>query len=116
MDNSENKGKPSCPGECPGCSKGQASESKSSHSHKMPDHQVEGGLVGGKLALAAMISFLLPIGLAIAGSALAGPGQGRRFGGAIVGLVAGVIVAITAARVFWKDSKRQDNNLSDKEL
>lgn len=108
-----------CPGECPGCPSGEGQapgyDDSNSHDHKMPDRQVEGGLVGWKLAAAAATSFLLPIGLAIAGSAIAGAGRERRFIGAIAGLIVGVKVAIIVARLFWKNPKKLKKT-SDKEL
>ena len=112
MDNLESEMRSNCPSECPSC----GGSKDNAHDHKILDQQVKGGLAGSKLALAAITSFLLPIGMAIAGSALAGPGPGSRYAGGIAGLTLGVAVAIVAARVFWKDSKRQDNNPSDKEF
>lgn len=112
MDNLESEIKSNCPSECPSCRSGNGHE----HGHELPDQQIKGGLVGSKFALAAITSFLLPVGVAIAGSALAGPGQGSRFAGAVAGLVLGVIVAIVITHVFLKDSKRQDNNPSEKEF
>ncbi len=110
---SDNQAKQDCPGECPGC----GGADRDSHSHQMADAQIAGGYVGWQLAGSAAVSFLLPIGLAIVASALAGEGQNRRCLGAIAGLIAGIVIAVIVVRIFFrKNLKTQDENPSDKEF
>ena len=63
---------------------------------------IECGLSGWGLALAAVVSFILPLGMGIAGASLAGEGTNRRFAGVCIGLGAGVLAAWIFARVFAK--------------
>lgn len=82
-----------CGGHCPGCKQ----------DHGAPDGQVPGGLEGGKLAIAAVGAFLVPLIAAVVGAVLAGPVA--RTVGAIVGLVVGVTVMAIAAHLINRRSK-----------
>ncbi len=93
-----------CPLDCPGCDSSSEQGDDDVHSHALPNEQRPGGLVGWRLAAAAGTTFLLPVGLGIAGSTLAGGGHDSRFAGAVVGVVAGVILAIAITRIFFRTS------------
>ena len=82
-----------CEDECSLCS------DNSAHNHALGD-DIEGVLSGWGLALAAVVSFILPLGMGIAGASLAGGGTNRRFTGVCIGLGVGVLGAWIFARVF----------------
>ncbi len=73
----------------------------------MPTEQVPGGLVGWRLAAAAAVAFLLPVGLAAVSAISAGGGANRRLVGAVAGLVLGVIIAATATKLASKRIKQE---------
>ncbi len=77
----------SCGGKCPTC--GRRGDSPS-------DPGV--ALSGGRLALAAAAAFLLPLGLAIAGAAVAGAAEVAKVAGAAAGLIAGAAAAAAICR------------------
>lgn len=75
----------SCPADCSGCAPGDAPADRSA-------------LRGGRLALAAMGVFLVPLGLSIAGATLLSGSPVRTFAGAVGGLLAGATLAGIVAR------------------
>ena len=89
---------PRCEAECHICEDGSARE---------PSDTVKSGLSGWRLALAAAMSFLLPLGLGLTGATLAGNGANRRFVGVCVGLGVGVAMAVIFARVFAKKLEKK---------
>ena len=91
---------PRCEDECPICEDG-------STRGREPSDTVKGGLNGWGLALAAAVSFLLPLGLGLVGATLAGNGANRRFVGVCVGLGVGVVMAVIFARVFAKKLEKK---------
>lgn len=64
-----------------------------------------GGLSGGRLVLTAIGVFLAPLGLTIAGAALAGPQQPRQTVYALAGLGLGIGIAIITSRMLRKKTK-----------
>jgi hypothetical protein len=91
MEQPQDKDSPCCEG-CEACREHR-------HDSSAP---VPGALAGWRLAAAATGAFLLPLGLALAGSILAGNSPERRLIGALAGLAAGVAVAWTASRIVSK--------------
>ena len=91
---------PRCEAECHVCEDGSARSRESSDT-------VKSGLSGWRLALAAAVSFLLPLGLGLVGAGLAGNGADRRFVGVCVGLGVGVVMAVIFARVFAKKLEKK---------
>jgi hypothetical protein len=70
-----------------------------SHSDEGRREPTQGTVSGGRLALAAVVIFLLPLGLAIAGGLVADALGSVAALGAVVGALAGVAIAVAARRV-----------------
>ena len=79
---------PSCSGECSGCGADEPVDTAAV-------------LTGGRLAMAAASTFLVPLILAIAGAAVAGEGREiHQFVGAAAGLVLGALLVAVATRLL----------------
>jgi len=65
----------------------------------------QGALSGRRLSVAALIVFLVPLMLSVAGAAVAGPGPTARWIGATAGLAVGVASAILVGRLIRPASK-----------
>ena len=91
---------PRCEVECHICEDGSARG-------REPSDTVKNGLSGWRLALAAAVSFLLPLGLGLVGATLAGNGANRRFVGVCIGLGVGAVMAVIFARVFAKKLEKK---------
>jgi hypothetical protein len=96
MEGPKSKDTPRCEN-CQDCGK---------HGRDVPE-SMQGGLVGWRLALAAVGAFLVPLILGIFGSIVGGPGQNAKFLGALIGIAIGVLIAVVMARCF---SGRSNSN------
>lgn len=71
----------------------------------------EGQLVGGRMAMAAAVVFLLPLSLAIAGGLLAGAFGWTSAGGAGIGAVVGLIIAIPVGHRLFGTGKAHEGGV-----
>lgn len=83
-----------CRHKCDDCSLG---------SHAMPTGG--GDLAGIKLVAAGAIVFLFPLILAIAGAIFVAGSKTRQLAGAVMGLIAGVVLAVVVVRLAMKSHK-----------
>ena len=96
MSDSDRQASSGCTGGCPNCG-----------SLRDCDAAAGGGLTGWALAGSAACMFLLPIAAAAAGAGIAGGGKTRQFVGAMIGLLAGLVVGVLAARIIGRSPKEK---------
>jgi hypothetical protein len=82
-----------------GCGSGCQCSAGHGHDHKLPQEPGPGGLGGRRLVWAVIGAFLLPLALAVTGGIVAGGSTDRRVIGVLVGLGAGLLIAVIASRL-----------------